>query len=113
MTPEQKMLAIQYLVPGAEMTWRGEEMEWHDERPQPTEEEIAAALEAAECARSAELVRAERDRRLTACDAWALPDFPHPSEEVKTVRLAYRQNLRDVPDQPGFPHEIEWPEPPL
>ncbi|WP_412841983.1 phage tail assembly chaperone, partial [Cereibacter johrii] len=25
---------------------------------------------------------------------------------------AYRQALRDVPEQPGFPAEIAWPEPP-
>lgn len=112
MTSEQKMIAIQYLVPGAEVTFRGEEMEWHDQRPKPTDSEIEAALKDAETARAAELVRAERDRRLTACDAWALPDFPHPSEEVKTVRLAYRQALRDVPEQAGFPLDINWPESP-
>lgn len=111
-TCEQIQLAIQYLVPGAEMTWRGDEMEWHDDRPQPTEAEIAAALEDAEAARSAQLVRAERDRRLTACDAMALPDFPHANSNEQQAWIAYRQELRDLPEQLGFPHDIEWPEAP-
>lgn len=112
MTPEQKMIAIQYLVPGAEVTFRGNKMEWHDQRPKPTDAEIEGALEDAEAAHSAQLVRAERDRRLTACDAMALPDFPHANSNEQQAWLAYRQELRDLPEQLGFPHDIEWPEAP-
>lgn len=57
----------------------------------------------------AEIARAERNRLLAASDWTQLPDVP------ETTRLAwepYRQALRDVPDQPGFPYEVEWPEQP-
>ena len=30
----------------------------------------------------------------------------------KWVWEVYRQNLRDVPSQAGFPHDITWPEKP-
>ncbi|MBQ6480393.1 MAG: hypothetical protein IJI45_04665 [Anaerolineaceae bacterium] len=32
---------------------------------------------------------------------------------VLTGKIAlYRQALRDIPQQPGFPYDIEWPEKP-
>jgi hypothetical protein len=49
--------------------------------------------------------RAERDRRLAATDWMVLPD-----QIVSQSVLDYRQALRDVPAQAGFPEEIEWPE---
>jgi hypothetical protein len=30
----------------------------------------------------------------------------------KQAWLTYRQALRDLPTQPGFPHKIDWPVPP-
>lgn len=51
-------------------------------------------------------VRAERDVRLAKTDWMALPDNPRCTPEL----LAYRQALRDVTDQPGFPGQIDWPE---
>lgn len=53
-------------------------------------------------------VRAERYMRLTYSDWTQLPDAPVD----KTAWAAYRQALRDVPEQAGFPHNIVWPEPP-
>lgn len=55
--------------------------------------------------RKAQEVRAERDRRLAETDWMALPDSPRCTPEL----LAYRQALRDVTDQPGFPRSITWP----
>lgn len=40
-----------------------------------------------------------------------MADYP-ASEEDKAIVIAYRQALRDVPQQAGFPYEIEWPEKP-
>lgn len=57
---------------------------------------------------SAERVRMQRDALLTACDWTMLPD----STADKAAWGAYRQALRDVPKQAGFPHQIEWPTPP-
>lgn len=42
MTPQERLARILVLVPGAAVTIRGDQVDWHDERPQPTPEEIAA-----------------------------------------------------------------------
>lgn len=48
----------------------------------------------------ADLVIADRDLRLKASDWTVLPDLP---ASFTSVWAAYRQELRDVPNQPGFP----------
>lgn len=53
--------------------------------------------------------RAQRDELLQSSDWTQLPDVPL---ETKTAWATYRQALRDVTDQPGFPLDITWPEPP-
>lgn len=60
-------------------------------------------------AKRAAAVRAERDARLAASDATALPDYPHADEAARTAWLNYRQALRDVPAQTGFPESLDWP----
>lgn len=53
-------------------------------------------------------VRARRNGRLADSDWTQLSDAP-----VSAAPWAsYRQALRDISDQPGFPWEIEWPEEP-
>lgn len=54
------------------------------------------------------LVRAERDRRLLACDWTQLPDVPLATKEAWAT---YRQALRDITNQPD-PFNIVWPQPP-
>lgn len=50
-------------------------------------------------------VRSDRNARLAACDWTQVLDAP-----VDTAAwAAYRQNLRDVPSQVGFPWEVIWP----
>lgn len=49
-------------------------------------------------------VRAVRDQRLAQTDWCALSDVTMSSEMA-----TYRQALRDVPQQAGFPHSITWP----
>jgi hypothetical protein len=50
-------------------------------------------------------VRAERNARLAACDWTQVADAP-----VNSAAWAnYRQSLRDIPLQVGFPWEIVWP----
>ena len=39
------------------------------------------------------------------------PDYP-ADEAAQAAWRAYRQALRDMPEQPGFPMEVEWPEVP-
>lgn len=53
-------------------------------------------------------VRAERDAHLMLTDWIYLPDVT-PPEDIAAWE-AYRQALRDVPQQVGFPGEVVWPE---
>ena len=52
-------------------------------------------------------VRAERDLRLMQTDWIYLPDVT-PAEDIGAWE-AYRQVLRDVPQQEGFPWAVNWP----
>lgn len=54
-------------------------------------------------------VRARRDALLAETDWTQLPDVP---DATKAKWQAYREALRDVTKQPGFPLEIDWPEKP-
>ncbi len=65
--------------------------------PEPTTEEIAAQ------------VRAKRDALLAETDFLMMPDYPLGEEDSAALK-AYRQGLRDVPTQEGFPTEITWPD---
>ena len=65
--------------------------------PPPTTEQLAAQA------------RAERDRLLAASDWTQLPDV---HEATRAAWAEYRQALRDVPQQDGFPLTITWPERP-
>jgi hypothetical protein len=56
----------------------------------------------------ATLIRNQRNARLTACDWTQVADAPVD----KAAWAAYRQALRDLPDQPEFPLNIMWPEAP-
>lgn len=58
--------------------------------PVPTIEDLAAR------------VRAERDRRITATDYLVMPDYPLDTDKLEEIKV-YRQALRDLPQQPGFP----------
>lgn len=53
--------------------------------------------------------RAERDRRLAACDWTQARDIPAATAERWQP---YRQALRDISAQPGFPIHITWPQEP-
>lgn len=54
--------------------------------------------------RAAAQVREERDRKLAATDWRASSDLT-----LSTEWATYRQALRDVPAQAGFPNTITWP----
>ena len=52
--------------------------------------------------------RDKRDRLLDESDWFMMPDYPAKAEDLAAVKV-YRQNLRDISKQSGFPHEIVWP----
>lgn len=60
----------------------------------------------------AEISRVDRTGRLLACD-WTLTSDSPLSESQKAACIEYRQKLRDVPNQSGFPWEVVWPELPV
>tara|TARA_R110000796_G_scaffold170773_1_gene287710 strand:+ start:404 stop:793 length:390 start_codon:yes stop_codon:yes gene_type:complete len=65
--------------------------------PEPEPEPIAPEV----------LVRAERDSRLAASDTMALAD------RITDAWRTYRQALRNVPAQAGFPTDVTWPIEPI
>lgn len=52
--------------------------------------------------------RERRNALIAETDFMAMPDYPLDAEKKAAV-LAYRQELRDVPEQTGFPRQIDWP----
>jgi len=58
--------------------------------------------------KQAELVRQARNEKLAASDWTQVADAPVD----KAAWAAYRQALRDVPTQAGFPWDVIWPEQP-
>ena len=63
-----------------------------------------AAMDATQAA----AVRTDRNTRLAACDWTQLPDAPVDRD----VWATYRQELRDVSSQTGFPWNVVWPSEP-
>lgn len=53
-------------------------------------------------------VRQVRDSLISESDWAMMPDAPTDKE----AWTAYRQALRDVPEQESFPLEVKWPEKP-
>ena len=64
-----------------------------------------AAYKAIKDAERAVIIRQERSTKLKECDWTQLADSPVNKETWAT----YRQSLRDVPSQEGFPWTITWP----
>jgi hypothetical protein len=74
-----------------------------------TEEELAAKLVSA-----SETVRSERDVALLKSDALVTIDrWEAYDDTVKENLRVYRQALRDIPQQEGFPFDIVNPEEPI
>lgn len=56
-------------------------------------------------------VRAQRSALLAACDWVMISDSPFTKAQT-AVWKTYRQDLRDVTKQEGFPANVVWPEVP-
>ena len=70
-----------------------------------SQEEAYTARKDAEAATAA---RAERDKLIASCDWMAIKAF-EAGTGVATEWATYRQALRDVSAQTGFPNDITWP----
>jgi len=67
--------------------------------------DVSAEEMASRTANQASNVRAERNAKIAACDWTQVADSPVDKEAWAT----YRQALRDVPAQTGFPWNVTWP----
>lgn len=65
--------------------------------PEPTEEELARN------------VRCIRNAKLSETDYLVVPDYPISEENLAEVKV-YRQALRDITKQVGFPKDVIWPD---
>lgn len=93
---------------------------WQAERERQVQEQQSAEAEAQELYNSEEQrflrLRIERNNRLSATDYYVMADYYPSDAAMKEQVLAYRQALRDLPDQPGAPwtdDTIPWPQNPL
>ena len=55
--------------------------------------------------------RQKRDRLIAVTDYLVTPDYPISDDRLAKVKI-YRQALRDIPEQSGFPRTITWPDKP-
>jgi hypothetical protein len=53
-------------------------------------------------------IRQKRDHLLQGCD-WVVTKSSELGTPVPAAWLQYRQDLRDLPSQAGFPYSVEWP----
>nr|DAR03925.1 MAG TPA: tail assembly chaperone protein [Caudoviricetes sp.] len=67
--------------------------------PEPTDEELSAQA------------RTERDRKIAKTDYYMMSDYPSNPQNLEELKV-YRQALRDVPKQEGFPMDVRWPDVP-
>ena len=72
-----------------------------------TKAEHEAAYQTRLDTEAAERVRSERDQKLKDTDWMGMSDVT-----MSTEWATYRQALRDVPAQDGFPHNVTWPDEP-
>ena len=84
---------------------RGEDLSWAVEKiPEKTEAEKREDAEKS--------VRAKRDSMISETDYLLASDYPISAEDLEAVKV-YRQALRDVPQQEGFPFDVVWPDLPV
>ena len=55
--------------------------------------------------------RQKRDKLIATTDYLVTPDYPIDADRLAKVKI-YRQALRDIPEQAGFPRTITWPDKP-
>ena len=107
-----KAQALQSLRPGAQWVLRGDELEWlSTDIEQPSDAEIEAEVARLIAEQPAKEARSKRNRLLTESD-WVTIRATDTGDPVPSDWQTYRQALRDIPLQKGFPEEIEWPQEP-
>lgn len=59
----------------------------------------------------AKVIRDKRDNLIGETDYYLMPDYPSNPQNLEELKV-YRQALRDVPKQEGFPRDVHWPDVP-
>jgi hypothetical protein len=95
-TPEQ--LTRRQELPSEPSKWSNAIMDW-----------VSRLSDVQRHARAATAVRSSRDALLQQSDWTQLPDVPLAT---KSAWAEYRQALRSITSQAGFPTDVVWPTPP-
>lgn len=89
--------ATRLALPKVEDTnWKDYEVEVKEVTVAPSEEELANR------------VRTQRNSLLRKSDFYMMSDYPSTVEGLAQVK-AYRQALRDITEDIGFPGNVTWP----
>ena len=84
-----------------------------DTEPAMTAAQQESAYKATKDAEQAKSVRADRDRKLAECDWVTLKAIDASNDnlgiQLPQVWMTYRQALRDITAQDGFPWNVVWP----
>ena len=116
--------ALQELSPGIEVaTWghTWESVTLKDESPvgMPSKDRFDRRFQELVDSFPLQRLREERNTRLKRTDFLTVPDFPYPSEDIRSAWLAYRQKLRNITatETPSLDAKcqlvVTWPTPPI
>lgn len=133
LTHDQVIFCIRKIYPGlihGRDFWVAQEMEantnkqlaaakimmWTAKEAQPSQDDISDQWENFKADYLTEelgqVARAQRGLLLSQADTLIYKAIDN-NDDVRRIALsAYRQQLRDVPQQEGFPQNINWPTPP-
>jgi hypothetical protein len=101
--------AIVRAWPDAQCATRGDVLvSWDGPGQQPSDADIALAVDRHAAREPWDQLRAERNRRLTACDWTQVADSPLDDASDNQWRV-YRQALRDLPQTQDDPANVVWP----
>ena len=87
-------------------------IEWFtSETAEPTKDQILVKLDELQYQYKIDLVRYDRNQLLTDTD-WIVVKHNELGTPIPQEWLDYRQALRDITEQTGFPENIDWPQEP-
>ncbi len=75
-------------------------------------EDLIEQIKTAEYNKAAKEIRAMRDALLAESDKEVLPDRLNKNSNLFKAWSEYREALRDIPEQEGFPYDVEFPKKP-
>ena len=81
---------------------------WDGPMPQPSDADLVRAVDQHAALEPWDQLRAERSRRLAACDWTQVADSPLGDASDNQWRV-YRQALRDLPQTQDDPANVVWP----